>query len=188
MTIVTESTETATIVSLQGQINSTNAVATEAQVLTLVDAGARHLLLDFSALEYISSAGLRMVLVLAKRLKQESGLLVQQAAHHLEQRLAPRLDALEQPARFLQLRLEIAGIAVAALADHLFVAAVDGDARQGVAGQCCAPHAALAPHHAVRHHVGIVRQVADLRAGHHGQRCAAGQVGNPCGRHGARRG
>lgn len=76
MTIVTESTETATIVSLQGQLNSTNAVATEAQVLTLVDAGARHLLLDFSALEYISSAGLRMVLVLAKRLKQESGLLV----------------------------------------------------------------------------------------------------------------
>ena len=76
MTIVTESTETATIVSLQGQLNSTNAVATEAQVLTLVDAGARHLLLDFSALEYISSAGLRMVLVIAKRLKQDGGKLV----------------------------------------------------------------------------------------------------------------
>jgi stage II sporulation protein AA (anti-sigma F factor antagonist) len=32
--------------------------------------------LDFAGLDYISSAGLRMVLVVAKRLKQESGLLV----------------------------------------------------------------------------------------------------------------
>ena len=36
----------------------------------------RQLVLDFAALDYISSAGLRLVLVLAKRLKQERGRLV----------------------------------------------------------------------------------------------------------------
>lgn len=76
MTIATETTASATIVSLQGQINSANAAAIEAEVLGLVTGGARNLVLDFSALDYISSAGLRMVLVVAKRLKQHGGQLV----------------------------------------------------------------------------------------------------------------
>ncbi|MDR0216042.1 MAG: STAS domain-containing protein [Comamonas sp.] len=76
MTIAIEPTAAATIVPLQGQINSANAAAIEAQVLALVDGGTRNLILDFAGLDYISSAGLRMVLVVAKRLKQESGLLV----------------------------------------------------------------------------------------------------------------
>ena len=76
MTIATEITATATIIPLQGQINSANAAAIEAAVLALVDGGSRNLVLDFATLDYISSAGLRMVLVVAKRLKQEGGQLV----------------------------------------------------------------------------------------------------------------
>lgn len=76
MTIATEITATATIIPLQGQINSANAAAIEAGVLALVDGGSRNLVMDFTALDYISSAGLRMVLVVAKRLKQEGGTLV----------------------------------------------------------------------------------------------------------------
>lgn len=76
MSIATETTPEATIVFLRGQINSTNANGLEAQVLTLLDGGVKHLVFDFSGLDYISSAGLRMVLVVAKRLKQESGQLV----------------------------------------------------------------------------------------------------------------
>ena len=76
MTITPETTAQATIVPLLGQINSANAGALEAQLLTLVDGGVRQLVLDFAALDYISSAGLRVVLVLAKRLKQERGRLV----------------------------------------------------------------------------------------------------------------
>ena len=76
MTIAIEPTAAATSVPLQGQINSANAAAIEAQVLALVDGGTKNLILDFAGLDYISSAGLRMVLVVAKRLKQESGLLV----------------------------------------------------------------------------------------------------------------
>ena len=41
-----------------------------------MDGGAKNLVLDFAALDYISSAGLRMVLVVAKRLKGEGGQLV----------------------------------------------------------------------------------------------------------------
>ena len=51
MTIATETTASATIVSLQGQINSANATAMEAQVLAIVDGGARNLVFDFSALD-----------------------------------------------------------------------------------------------------------------------------------------
>ena len=76
MDIVPETTTTATIVPLQGQINSANAAEAESRLLALVDGGARHLVLDFSGLNYISSAGLRLVLVLAKRMKQEGGRLV----------------------------------------------------------------------------------------------------------------
>ena len=76
MTITPETTAQATIVPLLGQINSATAGALEAQLLTLVDGGVRQLVLDFAALDYISSAGLRLVLVLAKRLKQERGRLV----------------------------------------------------------------------------------------------------------------
>ena len=76
MTITLESAANAQIVALQGQINSTNAAPLEAEILALVAAGQKNLLLDFSALDYISSAGLRMVLVIAKRLKQDGGKLV----------------------------------------------------------------------------------------------------------------
>lgn len=76
MTIAIESAAKAQIVNLQGQINSTNAATTEAEVLALVDAGHKNLLLDFSALDYISSAGLRLVLVVGKRLRKDGGKLV----------------------------------------------------------------------------------------------------------------
>lgn len=76
MTIALETAANAQIVALQGQINSTNAASTEAEILALITAGQKNLLLDFSALDYISSAGLRLVLVVAKRLKQDGGKLV----------------------------------------------------------------------------------------------------------------
>lgn len=76
MTIAIESAAQAQIVALQGQINSTNAATTEAEIFAVLSAEQKNLLLDFSALDYISSAGLRMVLVIAKRLKQDGGKLV----------------------------------------------------------------------------------------------------------------
>lgn len=64
------------VVSATGQINSANAADMEREMLQWVEEGERKWVLDMSAVEYISSAGLRVVLRLAKRLKQNSGYLV----------------------------------------------------------------------------------------------------------------
>lgn len=64
------------VASAAGQINSANAAELERQLLEWVEEGERKWVLDMSGVEYISSAGLRVVLLLAKRLKQNSGHLV----------------------------------------------------------------------------------------------------------------
>ena len=64
------------VLSLEGKLNSNNAAEVEADILRHIGQGANQLLLDMSALDYISSAGLRVVLVAAKRLKQSAGALV----------------------------------------------------------------------------------------------------------------
>ena len=76
MTIAIEPSEKAQIISLQGQVNSSNAATVESEVLAVVQGGAKNVLLNMTELSYISSAGLRVVLVLAKRLKQDGGQLV----------------------------------------------------------------------------------------------------------------
>ena len=76
MTIPSEMSGDVLIVSPKGQLNSTNAAAAEAELVQHVAQGTRRVALDFSQLDYISSAGLRVVLVLAKRLKQAEGKLV----------------------------------------------------------------------------------------------------------------
>jgi stage II sporulation protein AA (anti-sigma F factor antagonist) len=64
------------VISKTGQINSANAAETESELLAWVEKGERLCVLDLSHLDYISSAGLRVILMLAKRLKQNSGQLV----------------------------------------------------------------------------------------------------------------
>lgn len=76
MTIPSETSGDVLIASPKGQLNSTNATAAEAELVQHVVQGVRKMALDFSQLDYISSAGLRVVLVLAKRLKQAEGRLV----------------------------------------------------------------------------------------------------------------
>jgi stage II sporulation protein AA (anti-sigma F factor antagonist) len=64
------------VVSTAGQINSANAAQLESELLTIVEQGEHQWVLDMGQLDYISSAGLRVVLLLAKRLKQNAGRLV----------------------------------------------------------------------------------------------------------------
>jgi len=63
------------VICPEGQWNSGNAAETETEILNHLLAGENRLLLDLSGLDYISSAGLRVVLVVAKRLKQSAGRL-----------------------------------------------------------------------------------------------------------------
>ncbi|WP_321946680.1 STAS domain-containing protein [Paraburkholderia sp. J10-1] len=64
---------TVLVACLQGKLNSTNAEQTEAQILQHINRGTNQLVIDLGELDYISSAGLRVVLVTAKRLKQSAG-------------------------------------------------------------------------------------------------------------------
>jgi stage II sporulation protein AA (anti-sigma F factor antagonist) len=53
-----------------GRLDSTTSAEFEKRLLEIVQAGEHKLLLDFSALDYIASAGLRVLLMAAKRSKQ----------------------------------------------------------------------------------------------------------------------
>ena len=58
-----------------GRVDSANAKAFESQVLQKIQAGKTRLVLDFAELEYISSAGLRVVLIAGKKVKAAGGVL-----------------------------------------------------------------------------------------------------------------
>lgn len=64
------------VVAPIGHINSENATALETELLQHVDQGHHRIVLDFGQVDYVSSAGLRVVLMLAKQLRQVAGRLV----------------------------------------------------------------------------------------------------------------
>jgi stage II sporulation protein AA (anti-sigma F factor antagonist) len=66
----------ALVLSPHGRLDAQSAPAFQDSVLARIDAGTLQLLLDLDALEYVSSAGLRAVLMIAKRLRQNGGKLV----------------------------------------------------------------------------------------------------------------
>jgi|HigsolmetaGSP11D_1036233.scaffolds.fasta_scaffold02318_6 stage II sporulation protein AA (anti-sigma F factor antagonist) len=60
-------------VRLAGRLDSSNAGEFEQALLNRIDAGELRLVLDLSELSYISSAGLRVFLMAAKRLSARQG-------------------------------------------------------------------------------------------------------------------
>ena len=64
-----------TILEISGHLDGTGAPELEKRCLPLFDRKGAKLLLDFSALDYISSAGLRGLLVLAKKARAGEGAL-----------------------------------------------------------------------------------------------------------------
>lgn len=63
------------IMSLAGKLDAISAPDLERQAMSLTGAGSCFLIIDFSQLEYISSAGLRVLLVMAKRIQSKKGQL-----------------------------------------------------------------------------------------------------------------
>ncbi len=57
----------------EGRLDSNTSAAFEKVLLDTIKGGTRKLVLDFSKLDYISSAGLRVVLIGAKRIKGSGG-------------------------------------------------------------------------------------------------------------------
>ncbi len=61
------------IFSLDGRFDAHSAGDVEKELNLTISKGARKLLLDMDGVEYISSAGLRVLLAAAKKLKKEEG-------------------------------------------------------------------------------------------------------------------
>ena len=64
------------IVYLKGRLDSAASSGVEQEITDHIAGGRRRMLLDFSELHYVSSIGLRTVLVAAKRMNAEGGKLV----------------------------------------------------------------------------------------------------------------
>ena len=71
----TEQLPQTTVVSLHGRLDSASAVEAEQQFLQLLESRPQRLLIDLAAVDFVSSAGLRVLLIVAKGLKQSGGAL-----------------------------------------------------------------------------------------------------------------
>lgn len=76
MECIEEKQESVMIVGLRGRMDSNSSKIVEEKLLGLVDRGENQLVVDCAQLDYISSAGLRVFLVTAKRLTRTKGTLV----------------------------------------------------------------------------------------------------------------
>ncbi|WP_028611990.1 STAS domain-containing protein [Paenibacillus harenae] len=65
-----------TIIPLEGRLDGSNATVAEQAFLQLLAEGKQQFIFDLSGLQYISSAGLRVILVAAKKLRASKGRMV----------------------------------------------------------------------------------------------------------------
>ena len=75
MEITTRTEQDVTILALAGHLDSNTSPEAQAALDTILAGGVAKLVIDFRALDYISSAGLRVLLGTAKRLSQSKGAL-----------------------------------------------------------------------------------------------------------------
>lgn len=75
MAINTERAGTALIFTAEGRLDGDTAGEAQRVIFDLLGQGENRIVLDLARLDYISSAGLRVVLLAAKRLKQSGGAL-----------------------------------------------------------------------------------------------------------------
>ncbi len=76
LSIVEERTAGAVVLQPSGRLDSVTAKTFETTLIGKLEAGVSKVVLDLSRLDYISSAGLRVVLIAAKKLKGAGGALV----------------------------------------------------------------------------------------------------------------
>ncbi len=61
------------VIRIEGHLDTQTSPDAQAQLTQLIDQGATRIVVNFEKLDYISSAGLRILLAAAKRLKGNSG-------------------------------------------------------------------------------------------------------------------
>jgi len=73
MEVKTEKSGSATIVHVHGRLDSVTAKAFEEQMTQLIDGGENRLVLDLSQMDYVSSAGLRALLMANRKIVSAGG-------------------------------------------------------------------------------------------------------------------
>lgn len=76
MELKTRKEKNATVVSIKGRMDSISSPEFEKEVSELMAEGQINLIVDFGELDYISSAGLRSILAVAKKLENKEGKLL----------------------------------------------------------------------------------------------------------------
>ena len=73
MDIQTRRENNAVVVALSGRLDAVTAPDYERKIREMIDGGNTYFVVDFEQLDYISSAGLRALLLMAKLLKEKDG-------------------------------------------------------------------------------------------------------------------
>jgi len=73
MEITTTDSGDVKVLSFHGNLDTNTSPDAESEINALIDAGAQKLLINFEKLDYISSAGLRILLATAKKMKPGGG-------------------------------------------------------------------------------------------------------------------
>lgn len=62
--------------SLSGKLDANSAASFQEQILAQIESGERHIVVDLAELDFISSAGLRVIMLAGKRLSSANGKVV----------------------------------------------------------------------------------------------------------------
>ncbi len=73
MEIIEENHSGINIFKLTGRLDSNTSQGFEKKIFQAIDGGSKNMIIDFKNLDYISSAGLRVILKATKALKREDG-------------------------------------------------------------------------------------------------------------------
>jgi anti-anti-sigma factor len=73
MNVKVEASTDYTLVFVEGRVDTTNAVEFEKSMIEVIDSGCTKIILDCSGLNYISSSGLRIFLVVQKKMAAIKG-------------------------------------------------------------------------------------------------------------------
>jgi len=76
MEIIEESQSGINIYRLNGRLDSNTSQGFEKKIFQAIDDGSKSIIIDFKNLDYISSAGLRVILKATKALKREDGAIM----------------------------------------------------------------------------------------------------------------
>jgi anti-anti-sigma factor len=76
MEINKEKKDGKTVINLSGQIDSTAATEFESTLVEIIDSGTHVMILNFADVKFVSSAGLRVLLLAGKKVKPHDGKVI----------------------------------------------------------------------------------------------------------------